>query len=48
MNTKSRQVIWGGQIMGAEIGAKGASRAGGDCAKLLKHLNYRTRKSPQA
>jgi len=27
MSTKSREVIWGGQIMGADIHAKGAREA---------------------
>jgi hypothetical protein len=33
MNTKSRQVIWGGQIMGAEIRAKSAREAARRAAK---------------
>ena len=42
---KSREVIWGGPIMGAEIRAKDARGATGDCAKRLKHLNLRHEKT---
>jgi hypothetical protein len=43
MGTKSREVIWGGQIMGAKIRARGAREAAQKAARRgqLDHVHRR-------